>query len=472
MRLPHPKSLSVKITLFFTAIIFIVVLSFTFLMTNSLTRSLEKRRSNELLHYLTILENIIFQKNNKNTVSINSIPYYILYKITSKDNTTLYTNDPFIPLLPVTKENTTETFFKKDFFLDGDLNLIYSAKTIYIQNKDESNSTPVHIQVAIDMQQDDTNLIVQGLPAVFLLYIIPILVISGILGFFVSNRFLRPIKRITSHAKEISGESLNERLDTTGPQDELWELACTFNELFARLEEDFERQKRFTSDVAHELKTPLAVISGYVNLLLRWGKEDPKILEESLNMLKKECESMITMTENLLQLTRMENNKGTYEDEIFSLRPFLEDVIQSYRIISPDTEFELDCPETVSVSINKNGLLEILRILIKNSIDYSPKPAHIILQWKNNMLSVKDRGNGISPQDLPYIFDRFYRADKARTRKSTGSGLGLSIAKALAQRLNLSIRAESIEKQGTTISIEFSPESVLHHDRNLNEKPK
>ena len=128
--------------------------------------------------------------------------------------------------------------------------------------------------------------------------------------------------------------------------------------------------------------------------------------------------------------------------------------------------------ETVSVSINKNGLLEILRILIKNSIDYSPKPAHIILQWKNNMLSVKDRGNGISPQDLPYIFDRFYRADKARTRKSAGSGLGLSIAKALAQRLNLSIRAESIEKQGTTISIEFSPESVLYHDRNLNEKPK
>ena len=167
-------------------------------------------------------------------------------------------------------------------------------------------------------------------------------------------------------------------------------------------------------------------------------------------------------------LTKM---KLFYENETFSLRLFLEDVIQSYRIISPDTEFELDCPEAVSVSTNKNGLLEILRILIKNSIDYSPKPAHIILQWKNDILSVKDRGNGISPQDLPYIFDRFYRADKARTRKSAGSGLGLSIAKALAQRLNLSIRAESIEKQGTTISIEFSPESVLYHDRNLNEKP-
>lgn len=463
MKKNYPKPLSVKITLFFTAITFFVVLSFTFLMVNSLTRSLEKKRSDEILYYLDLLERTFSQSLSKNTTAINSIPYYILYKITTDNNTTLYTNDPLIPLLPDTKEKTTDTFFEKDFFLDGDLNLLYTTKSVSYVNEENGTSSKIRIQVAIDMQQDDTHLIVQGLPAVFLLYIVPILIISGFLGFFVSNRFLKPIKKITVQAKEISGESLNKRLDTTGPHDELWALACTFNDLFTRLEEDFERQKRFTSDAAHELKTPLAVISGYVNLLLRWGKTDAKILEESLTMLKKECESMTTLTENLLQLTRMENDLIPYEEVTLPLNPFLAELIHSYSIISPDTCFVLECPPDASVNTNKNGLQELLRILIKNSIDYSPQPAHITVTWKNNTLTISDQGNGIAPEDLPYIFDRFYRGDKARTRSSGGSGLGLSIAKVLAQKLHLTIRAESIEKQGTSIHLEFSSTAVLTH---------
>ena len=205
MKKNNPKPLSVKITLFFTAITFFVVLSFTFLMVNSLTRSLEKKRSDEILYYLDLLERTFSQSLSKNTTTINSIPYYILYKITTDNNTTLYTNDPLIPLLPDTKEKTTDTFFEKDFFLDGDLNLLYTTKSVSYVNEENGTSSKIRIQVAIDMQQDDTHLIVQGLPAVFLLYIVPILIISGFLGFFVSNRFLKPIKKITVQAKEISG---------------------------------------------------------------------------------------------------------------------------------------------------------------------------------------------------------------------------------------------------------------------------
>jgi signal transduction histidine kinase len=155
----------------------------------------------------------------------------------------------------------------------------------------ESGET-YRVQVAVDLHHDNAHLVLEGLPPIFLLFSLPLLILCSLVAFGVSSRILLPLRKIIQQAQEITSEKLDSRLDEGGAKDELQELATTFNQLFCRLEEDFELQRRFTSDAAHELKTPLAVISGHVDLLCRWGKDNPAVLEESLQTLQKESRSM------------------------------------------------------------------------------------------------------------------------------------------------------------------------------------
>lgn len=447
-------TLSIKLTAIFTLLIFVSVFFFSFLMIAFTKSSFERQQTTELLHFLNIVElgyeNFV---NRTSNFPSDAIPYYILYRISREDGSLLRTNDALIPVLPDTEPGRSAIEFREGFFIDGNLNLLYVARTV------TGTSTGTYrVQVAMDLYQDNANLILQDLPRIFLLFSIPLLLVSSCIAYLVSRRILRPLRQIIGQAQEITSEKLDSRLDESGAKDELQELATTFNQLFCRLEEDFERQRRFTSDAAHELKTPLAVISGHVDLLCRWGKDNPEVLEESLQTLQKEIRSMAGLIESLLQLARAENNpNSTYPFEGILLADFLQGIVVDFSLIHPDGEFHVVCPENAVVDCNQEALKQILRIFIRNSLTYSDKPAYIEIGWnqEKTCLWVKDKGWGIESHHLPQLFDRFYRVDQARNRKAGGTGLGLAIAKALAERLSLGLEVQSLVGQGTTMILKF-----------------
>lgn len=475
-------SLSAKITIVFTIIIFAFVLGFSSLMIAMTQRSLETQRSNDLRQALELLEDAVASSNeNDIRVRADAFPYYVLYKIILSDGTTLRTNDAVIPQIDEPSTERASRYFVKDFFTDGDLNLLYMTKSISKQNASDEEAS-YQIQVALDLSNDAITLMLERMPFIFMMFALPLLVVSAVLGYFVCTRLLKPIKKITHQAQEISGEHLDSRLDENGAHDELRELAHTFNNLFARLEKDFEKQKQFTSDAAHELKTPIAVISGYVDILSRWGKDDAKVLNDSLAVLKRESASMTTLVENLLALSRAENSAQIkYEKNTLQVKNFLEQIRDDFAIVSPSTKFTIMCDENAVIQTNEDALRELLRIFIRNSIAYSEPPADVTLEFCDGIsasgaaerravanasthsestatgkcLVVRDKGVGISPENLPKIFDRFYRVDESRNRATGGNGLGLSIAKAVAQKLDVTLSAESEVGKGTAIKINF-----------------
>lgn len=450
----YKLTLSLKLTAIFTLLIFVSVFTFSFLMIAFTKRSLERQQTEELGHFLNIVE-LGYEHSVRDGIDFPShaIPYYILYRVSRTDGSLLRTNDALVPALPDTEEGRAAIEFREGFFIDGNLNLLYMARTV-----GDSNGGGYRVQVAMDLYQDNANLILLGLPRIFLLSAIPLLLISNAIAYIVSRRILRPLRRIILQAQEITSEKLDSRLDESGAKDELQELAVTFNRLFSRLEEDFDKQRRFTSDAAHELKTPLAVISGHVDLLCRWGKENPAVLEESLQTLQKESRSMALLIENLLQLTRAENSHNSnYLPENIQLQPFLQEIAADFNLIHPEVIFQLDCPSQAIIQCNQGALRQILRIFIKNSITYSHQPASVTLRWNGaaRQLSVQDEGWGIAENEVGRIFDRFYRVDESRNRKTGGTGLGLSIARTLVDRLDLELEVQSLVGQGTTMILKF-----------------
>lgn len=446
-------TLSVKLTAIFTILIFISVLVFSLLILTFTRKSSEYQQTEELHRFLSVVE-VGYGNDVREGVAFPShaIPYYILYRISQIDGSLIRTNDAQIPVLPDTPSGKAANEFRENFFIDGDLNLLYVAKTVY-----SPTAGDFRVQVALDLHQDNAHLILKGMQKVFLIYTLPLLLFSSFIAFFVSRRILHPLRKIIFQAKEITSEKLDSRLDESGPRDELQELAVTFNQLFSHLQEEFDKQRRFTCDAAHELKTPLAVISGHVDLLCRWGKNNPQVLDESLLTLQKESRSMKNLIENLLELTRAESSKVAYSKESIALKDFLQEIVADFQIIYPDVNFTVSCPSHREISCNREALRQILRIFTKNSIIYSDQPASVTLQWQEEKheLLIQDRGWGIGATDVGRVFDRFYRVDESRNRSSGGTGLGLPIAKALIEGLGLNLDVQSVVGEGTTMILKF-----------------
>ena len=475
--------LSTQVALFFSIIIVCMVLISSIVMTSMLRTVVLKQKSQTLLQDSVRLSRFLvgqeYQKtffSALNETSQNTsfsifhetydlvdriarqaaTPYYMSYAVFGTVNNeiiVLGTNDPYLPILPVTSAGKTERYFKKSYYVDGDLNILYTSMQV----------GNVFLQTSVNMDVDSVDSLLSKLPFIVLLSLVPILLVSFFTARFLSARMLKPVTDITKTANEISASNLDRRIPESDSKDEIHALARTFNSLFARLQADFDRERQFTSDVSHELRTPLAVLLGHVDLLRRWGKSDPKILDESLETLHSEIKSMQSLVENLLLLSRSER-QAPAEKLIIKMKLFLEKIIDDMHFVSPEVQFELVCPEDAVLLTNPDILTQILRILITNSIRYSPAPAFISLCYNSQkkQLSVLDKGHGISAEDLPHIFERLYRSDKSRNHKTGGSGLGLAIAKILVKNIDARIWAESegLEK-GTAMHIQFGEAALV-----------
>jgi signal transduction histidine kinase len=249
---------------------------------------------------------------------------------------------------------------------------------------------------------------------------------------------------------EIDADTIDKRISEQKSQ-EFDIFAQKLNSMLDRIENAFEIQNQFVSDVSHELRTPLTSINGYIKMLKRWGKNDPKIMEESLNSIEASNEYLRDLVEKLLLLTK---NDYQIKKESIDVKNVIEETLNLFKLEL--SEFKIDIQgETFTVNSSNEYLSLILKIFIENAIKYSSNQKEIIIKLDPDQksISIQDHGIGIEPTKLKNIFERFYKVDPSRSDK--GHGLGLSIAKKLADALDIELKAYSELDKGSTFTLIF-----------------
>ena len=246
------------------------------------------------------------------------------------------------------------------------------------------------------------------------------------------------LQALAGKLDQINATHLDRRISVPGTQKELQALAAAINAMLDRINAAYRSQMRFVSDASHELRTPIAVIQGYANLLNRWGKDDPETRQEAIDAIRGEADSMKELVEQLLFLARGDNDSMHIEVEPFDLTAVAAEVYKETEMIDQTHRFSADWQEAVPVQADVGLTKQALRILVDNAIKYTPAGGRITLsvcrRGDTARLSVQDEGQGIDAASLPHIFDRFYRTDESRARQTGGTGLGLAIAKWIVER--------------------------------------
>ena len=293
------------------------------------------------------------------------------------------------------------------------------------------------------------------------LLIVDIIGILGafLIGQYISRRMLKPVAAIREAAEHISIADLSQRIPTEGPDDEMKELTVTFNSMIDRLENSFQKQNRFISDASHELRTPISVIQGYANLINRWGKSDPAILQESIDSILTETDHMSALIRQLLFLAKSDQQKLSLQKDVMLLNEVASELVREMTVLDVNAGITYAEEDKVEIFADYDMVKQLLWIHGENALKYSGESGEIKVKvWKDKKfgyVSVSDNGVGIAEADIPHIFDRFYRVDKSRNKEISGTGLGLAIAKWIMNSHDGEILVESKVGEGTTFTNKF-----------------
>ena len=293
-----------------------------------------------------------------------------------------------------------------------------------------------------------------------------VLLLASAGGYFLARKSLWPIASMNSQTQRISAESLSSRLDVTNPKDELGRLATTINDLLTRLETAFKEQQRFIADASHELRTPLAVLRGETEVALEKLRPAAEY-EQSLALIKDEAERLSRIVEDLFILARQPlDTSAVLMKEPLSLNEVVRDCARAAQVLASRKGVRLTT-ETVVPSIVISGDDELLKRMILNLLDnavkYTPEAGEVAIvlarQNGNARIIVRDTGVGITQADQPYVFDRFYRVDRARSRALGGAGLGLSIVAWIVEAHGGKVHLQSAPGQGSSFTVELPLQS-------------
>lgn len=274
------------------------------------------------------------------------------------------------------------------------------------------------------------------------------------------ERLFEPIRIMSATANRMTAHNLHSaRLNVAGTQNELKDLANVINEMLDRIETSYESQKQFVSDASHELRTPIAVIQGYANMLDRWGSTNKEVLDESIEAIQNEARAMQDLVEKLLFLSRHDKKTLKLTKKRFNMRPMVEDMVKETRLVAHNRIINSPVLEDVVVYGDEQALKQAIRIFIDNAIKYSKDGDEITILCKNQngdcSITVKDTGLGMTRMDVQHIFDRFYRSDHVRSQNISGHGLGLSLAKLiiLAHTGKIKIRTQFTKGSSFIVTI-------------------
>jgi two-component system, OmpR family, sensor kinase len=282
--------------------------------------------------------------------------------------------------------------------------------------------------------------------------------LAGLAGWLITRRALAPLEAVTNTALQITrADDLSRRISYRGPaDDEIGQLIHAFNQTLSRLENLFNTQRRFLADVGHELRTPLTVIKGNVDLIRRIGFAD----QESLDGIESEVDRLTRLVGDLLLLAQAESGKLPLDRRLVELDTLLLEALQQMSVLARDKlHLKVGEIDQVLVSGDPDRLKQVLVNLVGNAIQYTPAGGDIVLSLSKSdnqaKLTISDSGPGIPAEDLPHVFERFYRGEKSRTRSLDGKGfgLGLSIAYWIIKNHNGRIDVNSHEGRGTTFCI-------------------
>jgi two-component system, OmpR family, heavy metal sensor histidine kinase CusS len=315
----------------------------------------------------------------------------------------------------------------------------------------------VEIGIPLDTIQHILNIL-----QILLISLIPAVILVACAGsIWLSRRALKPVDNMTGAARAISIENLSSRLPVPQTGDELQRLAEAWNTMLARLEAAINRISQFAADASHELRTPLAIIQTSAELALRRVRS-PEQYRESLEEIVGEAQKMTQLVEDLLFLARSDASSAEMPVEPLDLSEVVQEACSELHMMAEFrgvTVRRLFPNAPVLVKGNKPALRRLFLVLLDNAIKYSEPHGEVTVavssDSKSREVVIKDCGAGISPQDLPHIFERFYRSEKARTHADGGHGLGLALAESIARRHGATINVQTSLGKGSEFRVSF-----------------
>jgi heavy metal sensor kinase len=294
--------------------------------------------------------------------------------------------------------------------------------------------------------------------SIFIILVPAAIILSILGGWFLANKSLTPVDKITKTARDITAQNLDRRIEPVDVDDEIGRLISTFNDMIGRLQSSFEQIKQFSVDASHELRTPLTIMRGEIELALRSkqsGDEYRQVLSSTLD----EILRMSSIIENLLMLAKGDIGKSTFKFADVSLAPIIKELHEDSEMLAEKKHIRVDLEaiEDVTVSGDTIRLRQLVLNLLDNAIKYTPENGAIAVSLVREngsaKIIVKDNGIGIPAEEQTKIFNRFYRVDKGRSRELGGTGLGLSIAQWIAETHGGSIFVRSEVNKGSVFTV-------------------
>lgn len=311
---------------------------------------------------------------------------------------------------------------------------------------------------------EDTNNLLEKVRYAFLITVPLALLLASFGGFLLMRKSFAPIVEMSEKAEEITAKNLHERLPVENEEDELGRLARTFNRLLSRLDLSFEQQQRFMADASHELRTPVAIVRGEADVSLTRDDRNSSEYRESIEIMQKEAERMSRIIEDLFTLTRADAGENPIQLTSVYLEDILADSVKSFRSIASKEKINLTLKtkSEMPMQADEQLLQRLFSNLLDNAIKHARTAVNINAEIKsgNYKIQVSDDGAGISPANQPHIFERFFRADRARSRQKespagSGAGLGLAICKWIVETHDATLELDGSDENGSNFSVKF-----------------
>ncbi|MCD6520209.1 MAG: HAMP domain-containing protein [Anaerolineae bacterium] len=282
------------------------------------------------------------------------------------------------------------------------------------------------------------------------------LLVGTILGLWLTTSALTGLTRMVQTCQRIAQGDLSQRVNLPHHRDEVGQLALAFDEMVARIEALFASQGRFVANAAHELRTPLTALQGSLEVLMRGAQDDPAATARLIQGMYREITRLTRLSQQLLDLTRLESASDIRKQPL-ELATFFDEFLQQAQLLGPERNISLQAGPPLTLLADADALRRVLFNLVDNAIQHTAPGGTISLGWRRQgdqvAIWVADDGEGIAPEDLPHIFEPFYRGDRSRSRRWGGTGLGLALAKALVEAHGGQIQVSSEPGRGALFTI-------------------
>jgi len=454
------KSIKFRLTIWYLVAILFLLVAFGTVAYIMLSKSLYRNLDDALKARVAELENSITFEDNEIRFEQKFNDLILIY---NADGALLQRLGPNVRFAKI-EEMVQQAFFGESGFLTAATTEGQDVR-LYAAPFNLDSRTRIAIIVGrLTREIKDVLSIFRG---VIVYSALAMLLLAGAGGLFLANRSLKPVEHITDIAREIGEGDLSRRIDVQS-DDEMGRLAGTLNWMISRLEEAFQKQRQFAADASHELRTPLAIIQAESSLALD-KKRTQVEYRKSLELVSQEVAYMSEIVNKLLQLARQDAGSEQISFEEVNVKDLLNELSADLEPLAQEkgVAFSVGPMESLTVKGDHFKLRQLLLNVLDNAIRYTPSggtvTGSLLRKNGNALVAVSDTGVGIPAEDLPHIFDRFYRVDKARSRAEGGLGLGLAIASSIARLHGGGIEVESQVGRGSTfyISLPLAESSMM-----------